>query len=76
MSLFKGGREGSSNDKGQIGQRSLYGRLCRWGVVRRKVLEDRVLIGVVGVCVDGEGRQGNRGSCDVWHCGYSGKVCI
>ena len=26
MSLFEGGRVGSSNDKGQIGQRSLYGR--------------------------------------------------
>ena len=51
-------------------------RLGRWGVVRKSVLEDRVWIGVVCVSVDGERRQGSRGSCDVWLYGLSGKVFI
>ena len=75
MSLFEGGRVGSSNDMGQIGLMSVYGRngfYIGGRVVKKQVLEDRVWIGVVCVCR--WSRQGSRESCDVWLCGLSGRI--
>ena len=49
--------------------------LCRWGVVSKKVLEERVWSGVLDVCVDVRGRQGSQGSCGEYLCGWSDIVC-